>query len=103
NMYTADKAVDNRRYVQFLEIVGPRGLRLIDGLRFKAVPTSSTDYSVRVGGRVETRKRHKLLVIPQFKIGNQKLSPNQLSEGTFKTLALLFHIITEDASLLLIE
>lgn len=103
NMYTAEKQTNNRRYAQFLEIVGPRGLHLIDGLRFKAVPTSSTDYSVRVGGRIEIRKRHKLLVIPQFKIGNQKLSPNQLSEGTFKTLALLFHIITEEASLLLIE
>jgi len=31
------------------------------------------------------------------------LSPNQLSEGTFKTLALLFHVITEDSTLLLIE
>ena len=31
------------------------------------------------------------------------LSPNQLSEGTFKTLALLFHVITNESSALLIE
>jgi predicted ATPase len=42
-------------------------------------------------------------VIPQFRLGRQKLSPNQLSEGTFKTLALLFHVITEESSALLIE
>ncbi len=49
------------------------------------------------------RKRSRLLVIPQFRIGKQTLSPNQLSEGTFKTLALLFHVITDTSSLLLIE
>jgi ABC-type branched-subunit amino acid transport system ATPase component len=103
DMYSAEKQRDNRRYAQFLEIVGPKGLRLIDSIAFKVVPTSSTDYSVRVGGRVEIRKRNKLLVIPQFRIGRQKLSPNQLSEGTFKTLALLFHVITEEGALLLVE
>jgi predicted ATPase len=56
-----------------------------------------------VGGKVERRKRNRLLVIPQFRLGKQKLSPNQLSEGTFKTLALLFHLITDDATAVLIE
>jgi ABC-type lipoprotein export system ATPase subunit len=103
DMYFAKKAEANNRYGQFIEIVGPRGLGLIGGLDFREVKTSSVDYSVRVGGKVEKRRRHKLLVIPQFKIGSQKLSPNQLSEGSFKTLALLFHLITEDSTLLLIE
>lgn len=103
NMYSAKKAESNRGYEQFIDIVGPKGLRLIDDLTFREVPTSSIDYSVRVGGNVEVRKRHKLLVIPQFRIGRQKLSPNQLSEGTFKTLALLFYVITGDSTALLIE
>lgn len=102
-MYSADRDGSNPRYKQFIDIVGPRGLRLIDGLTFRVVPTSSVDHSVRVGGRVEVRRRRKLLVIPQFRIGSQKLSPNQLSEGTFKTLSLLFHVITESSSALLIE
>jgi predicted ATP-dependent endonuclease of OLD family len=102
-MYSASKQESNERYQHFLEIVGPRGLRLIDSLEFREVRTPSTEYSVRVGGRVEVRKLDRLLVIPQFKIGGQKLSPNQLSEGTFKTLALLFHLITEKSSALLIE
>ena len=101
-MYSAQKA-ERHRYTQFLEIVGPRGLRLIDNLTFREVKTSSVDYSVRVGGKIERRKRNRVLVIPQFRIGKQKLSPNQLSEGTFKTLALLFHVITDEGTLLLVE
>jgi len=102
-MYSAQRDESNTRYRQFVDIVGQKGLRLIDELTFREVPTSSVDYSVRVGGKVEVRKRHKLLVIPQFRIGKQTLSPNQLSEGTFKTLSLLFHVITEDSTALLIE
>jgi Fe-S cluster assembly ATPase SufC len=102
-MYSAQKSDPNNRYNQFIDIVGPRGLRLIDALKFREVRTSSSEYSVRVGGRVEVRTRHKLLVIPQFRLGKQRLSPNQLSEGTFKTLALLFHVITGDSTTLLIE
>jgi len=103
NMYSAKKTEPNNRYKQFIDIVGPKGLRLIDDLTFREVQTSSVEYSVLVGGKVEVRRRHKLLVVPQFRIGRQKLSPNQLSEGTFKTLALLFHVITEDSTVLLIE
>ena len=103
DMYSASRSDSNGRYAQFIDIVGPRGLRLVDALTFREVKTSSVDYTVRVGGKVETRKRHKLLVIPQFRIGKQKLSPNQLSEGTFKTLALLFHVITENGTALLVE
>lgn len=92
-----------RDFKRFIEIVGPSGLRLIDDLTFKEVQSSSTEYSVRVGGKIERRKRKNLLIIPQFRIGKQTLSPNQLSEGTFKTLALLFHLMTEDSTALLIE
>ena len=102
-MYSASRAEGNRQYQRFIELVGPKGLRLIDDLTFRVVRSSSTEYSVRVGGKLERRKRENRLVIPQFKIGRQVLSPNQLSEGTFKTLVLLFHLITDDSSALLIE
>jgi ABC-type lipoprotein export system ATPase subunit len=103
DMYLAKGKTNNQNYAQFMDMIGPKGLKLIDELTFHPVRTSSTDYTVRVGGKLEKRKRDKLLVIPQFRIGKQKLSPNQLSEGTFKTLALLFHVIMEDSSALLIE
>lgn len=102
-MYTAKKEDPNDRFMRFIEIVGPKGLRLVDDITFKEVYTSSTDHTVLVGGKVEIRKKHKLLVIPNFRIGKQKLSPNQLSEGTFKTLALLFHVITQESTVLLVE
>ena len=59
--------------------------------------------TARVGGKIEKVRRQKVLVVPQFHKGREILSPNQLSEGTFKTLALLFNIITEDSTALLIE
>jgi energy-coupling factor transporter ATP-binding protein EcfA2 len=102
-MYSAQKTRPNRDYQRFIDIVGPNGLRLIDDLTFNEVQSSSMEYSVRVGGKIERRRRRNLLVIPQFRIGRQTLSPNQLSEGTFKTLALLFHLMTEDSEALLIE
>jgi len=103
NMYSASREKSAPGYKKFIDIVGPRGLKLIDSLTFRLVTTSSVDHSVLVGGRVQVRKRHKLLVIPQFRIGTQTLSPNQLSEGTFKTLSLLFYLMTEDSTVLLIE
>lgn len=102
DMYSAYKT-DDESYKQFAEVVGPGGLRLIEDLSFREVQSSSTEYNVRVGGKVERRKRENRLVIPQFKIGHQILSPNQLSEGTFKTLALLFHLYRKDSTALLIE
>jgi ABC-type lipoprotein export system ATPase subunit len=102
-IYSASKVSTNSRYEQFIDIVGRKGLGLISDLTFKEVPTSSIDHSVRVGGKIEMRRRRKLLVVPQFRIGKQRLSPNQLSEGTFKTLALLFNVITTDSTALLIE
>ena len=50
-MYVAQNS-ESGDYKQFLNIIGSNGLNLVDLLRFKAVPTSSTDYSVRVGGNL---------------------------------------------------
>lgn len=102
DLYTEFKS-DSKVYQQFFEIVGPSGIGLVDRINFKEVRTSSIDYSVKSGGKVQQRKRDKVLVIPQFEIGKSELSPNQLSEGTFKTITLLFYIVTESSDILLIE
>jgi ABC-type lipoprotein export system ATPase subunit len=102
DLYTAFKAQTDG-YKQFFDIVGPDGIALIDTINFKDILTSSIDYSVRSGGKVKQRKREKSLIIPQFTIGKHELSPNQLSEGTFKTITLLFYLITETSSVLLVE
>jgi len=90
-------------YKQFFEIIGPSGIGLVQNIEFKEMVTSSVEYLVKSGGRVQKRTREKILVIPQFTIGKQELSPNQLSEGTFKTITLLFYLVTEASSILLIE
>ncbi len=103
DLYSEYKSRNESSYSEFMHIIGPSGIGLIDGLDFKEVQTSSLSYSVKVGGRVTEETTEKILVIPQFKIGSNKLSPNQLSEGTFKTITLLFYLMTESSRLLLIE
>ncbi len=103
NIYLACKDEASDRFSRFMDIVGPDGLCLVDKILFREMKTSSIEVTVRVGGKIERQRRQKVLVIPQFKRGRQVLSPNQLSEGTFKTLALLFNIITDDSTALLIE
>lgn len=103
DLYNSAKSTDKASYIQFLDIIGKKGINLIDGLRFKEIATSSVDYSVRSGGSVIQKKREKILVIPQFNVGTNELSTNQLSEGTFKTITLLFYLITEASKVLLVE
>lgn len=103
DLYSSSKTQAKKSYEQFFEIIGPKGIGLVDNIVFKAIPTSSVEYSVRSGGEIVPRKREKILVIPQFRIGKNDLSPNQLSEGTFKTITLLFYLITETSKVLLVE
>jgi energy-coupling factor transporter ATP-binding protein EcfA2 len=103
DLYIAQKGSSHGRYDQFLNIIGSNGIGLVDKIIFREIKTSSTEYSVRVGGKIQKRRAEKVLVVPQFKCGKNILSPNQLSEGTFKTLVLLFYIITEESTALLLE
>ncbi len=88
---------------QFFNIVGPQGIGLVQRIDFEEITISSVEHKVRSGGRVRLKTAEKNLIIPQLFIGKNQLSPNQLSEGTFKTLTLLFYLITERSSALLIE
>lgn len=103
DLYRAHKSEHRDDYDEFLSVIGPDGIGLVHGVDFKEISTSSIDYRVRSGGRVREQKREKILAIPQFIIGPNRLSPSQLSEGTFKTITLLFYVMTERSSALLIE
>ena len=85
NLYNS-KYEDSMRYTRFFDIVGPNGIGLVDNIEFKEMQTSSIEHTVRSGGEVIPRKKEKNLIIPQFHIGKNALSPNQLSEGTLKRL-----------------
>lgn len=94
---------NSREYEQFINIIGNTGLKLIDTIEWNDTPIPSVSYTVKSGGQPVLRQRDRLLVIPIINIGKNKLSPNQLSEGTLRTLALVFYIITDKSNLLLIE
>lgn len=90
-------------YSEFLNLVGDDGIGLVESIDFNEVTTSSSNYSVMTGGKVVKKEKSNLLVVPSFKISGNSLSPSQLSEGTFKTLALVFYLVTDKSSILMIE
>ena len=102
DLYTAYK---ERRdaFDEYLSFVGAAGVRLIDKITFKETKAPANVYDVRIGGKLEKKAVKRLLVIPSLHIGRNHLSPNQLSEGTFKTLALVFYLMNDQSKLLLIE
>jgi predicted ATPase len=94
---------DKTSYAAYMEIVGPNGVNLIDDIQWRQFDLSSNTVDVKVGGKVVKRRKKRVLILPTISIKNSKLSFNQLSEGTFRTLALLFYLMTDKSSLLFIE
>jgi predicted ATPase len=43
------------------------------------------------------------MIIPTVQVGTSQLSFNQLSEGTLRTMAVLFYVVTDKSELLLLE
>lgn len=104
-MYDLFIASKNKQdeYEEFLSVVGSDGIGLIEDLEFNEIDVPSSFFQVFTGGRLVRKEVKKILVIPNFVIRDTKLSPNQLSEGTFKTLGILFYLITDKSQFLLIE
>lgn len=91
------------QYKRYLGIVNNEGIGLLQEIGFIEVPIPTSTYKVQAGLQIKTTSKERLLIVPVFTIDNNKLSPNQVSEGTFKTLALLFYLLTDKSKLLLIE
>lgn len=102
DLYTAYKNKENT-FSLFLNTVGPFGLELIENIEFRDHLVPSSSYKVRAGGKIQQIESTKTIVIPSIIIDGLTLSPNQLSEGTFKTLALVFYILNDESECLLIE
>ena len=90
-------------FQRFMNIVGANGLQLIEDIDFADYLLPSTSYKVLVGGKLKNIERNKRIVVPSVQVDGLKLSFSQLSEGTFKTLALIFYIINDESDLLIIE
>jgi AAA15 family ATPase/GTPase len=87
----------------FINTVGKEGLNLIENIDFMEHMIPSSSYKVRAGGQIQQIENSKSIIVPSIKIDGLTLSPNQLSEGTFKTLALVFYILNDKSEFLLIE
>jgi ABC-type branched-subunit amino acid transport system ATPase component len=102
DLYSAYK--DNRtEFEEFRSIVGIDGVKLVDSIRYDEINIPSSIYQVVSAGKIIQKEIKKLLVIPNFVVRGSRLSPSQLSEGTFKTLAVVFYLITDKSRLLLLE
>jgi len=92
-----------KAFERYRHVIGSDGIGLVDNIHFDEIRLPSNFVEVRAGGKAEKKERTQLVVVPTFMIDGNTLSPNQLSEGTFKTLALLFYVLTDDSQLLLVE
>ncbi|MDD5759589.1 MAG: AAA family ATPase [Desulfobulbaceae bacterium] len=90
-------------FLRFKNVIGPEGIGLISDIQFDEIRLPSNIVEVRAGGKTEKKERTQTVIVPTFTIDGNTLSPNQLSEGTFKTLALLYYVLTDDSQLLLVE
>jgi predicted ATP-dependent endonuclease of OLD family len=102
DLYRAYKSQEPS-FTLFLNTVGQNGLGLIDNIEFRDHEIPSSSYKVRAGGQIQQIENSKTIVVPSIIIDGLTLSPNQLSEGTFKTLALVFYILNDENEFLLIE
>lgn len=90
-------------YNSYNSLIGKLGLGLVNKIEWKPVVFNTTTYEVKSGGKVVNEQRQRTLIIPTVHLGQSQLSPNQLSEGTFRALSLIFYIMTDKSGLLLIE
>lgn len=90
-------------FKKYINIVNKNGIGLVDNISFYEHKLPNSSYEIKSGGRIKEVQRSKNIIIPSIEVGGLSLSPNQLSEGTFKTLALVFYIINDKSNLLLIE
>ena len=97
------KVKNPQGFEEFESIAGPRGLGLIDKITFHVFPVPTSEIEVRTGGTIVKKKIRKVIVVPHFIIRKTKLCPGQLSEGTFKTLAVLLYLGADASELLLLE
>lgn len=94
---------ESTKYEAYKSLIGRKGLNLISDVHWKKVLVPSSVVEVRTGGKIVRRKRQRVLLVPSVTIGSDRISFSQLSEGTFKTIALIFYLVTDNSDLLLIE
>jgi ABC-type transport system involved in cytochrome c biogenesis ATPase subunit len=94
---------DRPLYNSFFNIVGREGIGLLDDIEWRRIPLSSSTVDVKTGGKIERKKKNRVLVVPVLKVRRSLVSFSQLSEGTFRALALIYYLMTAKSGMLLVE
>jgi len=102
DLYTLKKK-NSELYKRYCLFVSRQQLGLVSRLTWKEIELSTSTAEVRIRGSVKKFKKRKTLVVPKVQIGTSHITFNQLSEGTFKTLALIFYVVTDASRFLMIE
>ncbi len=102
HLYRASKG-NPELFEKYLNLVNKKGLGLIENINFQEIDIPSNQYTVFSGGKVRVSEVKRKIIIPEVQISGKTLSLGQLSEGTFKTLALVFYVITDQSQMILIE
>lgn len=103
DLYRSFKEKSQSKFDLYVNTIGKFGINLVDDIKFKEVPIPSNSYKVMSGGQIKTYSKNRTLIVPSFEIDNNPLSPSQLSEGTFRTLALIYYLLTDENDILLME
>ena len=102
DLYTVYRQ-DTSSFNRYLSTIGSNGIGLISDVEFYEYDLPNSTFEVKTGGKIKQIDKERQIIVPSFKIDNAVLSPNQLSEGTFKTIALIFYILNDSSDLMLIE
>jgi hypothetical protein len=89
-----------QKYARYRELVGSKGIHLVDDISFAAYIQFSDHMDSK---KLQMENEEPELWTPLATVNSRQLLFNQLSEGTFKTLALLFYLTAHDGGLLLFE
>lgn len=93
----------NRKNIfsQYLHIIGEESFNLVEDIRFdtKDLPNKNSISEIEDNAQLPERQ----IVTLSFRVNGSYLFPSQLSDGTFRTLALIFYLLSDESDLLLIE
>jgi predicted ATPase len=78
-------------------------VQLVRKINWKLSKFSTVTSEVQSGGKLLKKRRTRTLIIPTVDVRGDELSFNQLSEGTFRALALLYYVMHGSGDLLLLE
>lgn len=102
SLYELKKKSDIQ-FRKYEKIVSRIGGGLIDKIDFESKELPKSRVQLYKNGKLTTVEETKELIVPIFTIGENKLYNHQLSEGTFRALALVYYVLNSGANIVILE